>query len=102
MRRRDPRSLAQALEGVVGQARPHTLLARIQAVWEDAAGPTVAAEAQPRAETAGTLVVECSSGVWAQELEFLAPDLLARLNEALKGPGDAPVRALRFRVGRPG
>ena len=101
MRRREPRPLAAALEGVVGGARPQTLLARVQGVWEEAVGATVAAEAQPRAESAGTVSVECSSGVWAQELELLAPDLIERLNGALDGAGDGPVRALRLRVGRP-
>ena len=101
MRRREPRPLAAALEGVVGGARPQTLLARVQGVWEEAVGATVAAEAQPRAESSGTVSVECSSGVWAQELELLAPDLIERLNGALGGPGDGPVRALKLRVGRP-
>jgi predicted nucleic acid-binding Zn ribbon protein len=100
VRRRDPRPIGTALRGVVGQARPQTLLARVQGVWEDAVGPTVAAEAQPRAETAGTIVVECSSGVWAQELELLAPDLIERLNAALGGAGEGSVRGLRLRVGR--
>ena len=59
----------------------------------------MAAEAQPRAESSGTVSVECSSGVWAQELELLAPDLIDRLNGALgDGPG-APIKGLRFRVG---
>ncbi|HEX5909721.1 MAG TPA: DUF721 domain-containing protein [Thermoleophilaceae bacterium] len=101
MRRREPRPLGAALEGVVGAARPQTLLARVQGVWEEAVGATVAAEAQPRAESSGTVAVECSSGVWAQELELLAPDLIDRLNDALGAPDHGPVRALRLRVGRP-
>ena len=99
MRRRHPRPIGAALEGVVGQARPQTLLARVQGVWEEAVGPTVAAEAQPRAESSGTVVVECSSGVWAQELELLAPDLIDRLNGALGDSAASSVRTLRLRVG---
>jgi len=99
VRRSGPRSLAAALQGVAAEARPQTLLARVQAAWEQAAGPTVAAEAQPRAEAGGTVVVECSSGVWAQELELLSPDLLERLNVALGDAREAPIRGLRFRVG---
>ncbi len=99
MRRSGPRSLAGALEGVATAARPQTLLARVQAIWDEAAGPTIAAEAQPRAEAGGTVVVECSSGVWAQELQLLSPDLLERLNAALGDARDAPIRGLRFRVG---
>lgn len=82
------------------QARPETLLARVQAAWDGAVGAAVAAEAQPRSESGGTVLVECSSAVWAQELELLAPDLLGRLNEALGDPGRAPLAGLRFRVGR--
>ena len=47
-------------------------------------------------EPAGTVGVACSSAVWAQELELLAPDLPERLNAALGGGGGAPVKALRF------
>ncbi len=98
MRRRAPRPLGEALEGFAARARPQTLLARVQGEWEDAVGPTVAGEAQPRAENGGAITVECSSAVWAQELELLGPDLLERLNGALGGPGAGPVRQLRFRI----
>ncbi len=101
MRRRQPRPLADALCDVMAQARPQTLLARVQAEWDGAVGPTIAAEARPRAETGGTVVVECSSAVWAQELELLSTDLLERLNGAVAGSGQQPLGGLRFRVGRP-
>jgi predicted nucleic acid-binding Zn ribbon protein len=101
VRRRAPRPIGDALEGFTRGARPQTLLARVQGVWEDAVGPTVAAEAQPRAESSGTIVVDCSSAVWAQELELLGPDLLEQLNGSLGDPSAAPVGALRFRIARP-
>lgn len=101
MRRRGPRPLGDALKGFTLGARPQTLLARVQGVWEDAVGATVAAEAQPRSERSGTIVVDCSSAVWAQELELLGPDLLEQLNGALEQPGPTPVAALRFRIARP-
>jgi hypothetical protein len=44
--------------------------------------------------------VGCESGVWAQELELLAPDLIAGLNERLAGAGEpGRVERLRFVVG---
>ena len=98
MRRRGPRPLAGALHAVTTQARPQTVLARVQAAWDEVVGETVAAEARPRAEAGGTVVLECSSGVWAQELELLSPDLLERLNGALGGGRGTPVRAFRFTV----
>lgn len=101
LRRRAPRPLAAALDDFTAGARPQTLLARVQGVWEAVVGPTVAVEAQPRAESSGTVVVDCSSAVWAQELELLGPELLGRLNGALGGADAAPVGGFRFRVGRP-
>jgi predicted nucleic acid-binding Zn ribbon protein len=99
VRRRAPRPLAVALEGVVGRAEPATLLARAQGVWADTAGPGLAAFAEPVSERDGVLTVACESAVWAQELELLSADLLVRLNAALEGPGDPPLARLRFVVG---
>jgi predicted nucleic acid-binding Zn ribbon protein len=42
------------------------------------------------------VTVACESGVWAQELELLAPDLLNRLEARL---GARSVGKLRFVVG---
>jgi Dna[CI] antecedent DciA-like protein len=123
MRRRAPRALSTALEGVVRAAAPATLLARVQGAWTEVAGPRMAAAAAPVSEHDGVVTFACESGVWAQELELLGPDLLARLNAALATPDTlapaapetssqaapgapsqpasvpASVRQLRFRVG---
>jgi predicted nucleic acid-binding Zn ribbon protein len=98
MRRRAPVQLSDIRREAVPQAAPDTLLARVQAVWQDVAGEAVAAEAAPTSEREGTVTVDCSGAVWAQELQLLAPDLTARLNDALEGP---PVRRLRFVVKAP-
>jgi hypothetical protein len=46
------------------------------------------------------LAVGCRSAVWAQEIELMADDLLARLNRSLTRPGEAPpLRSLRVSVG---
>jgi predicted nucleic acid-binding Zn ribbon protein len=107
VRRLAPRPLAKALESVTRDAAPATLLARVQGVWTEVAGPGMAAAAAPVSERDGVVTFACESGVWAQELELLAPDLLARLNAALgasgassaAASGRASVRELRFRVG---
>jgi predicted nucleic acid-binding Zn ribbon protein len=96
MRRLAPRPLSAALDGVVGQVAPPTLLARVQGVWGSVAGPRLAAAAQPVAERDGVVTVACESGVWAQELDLLAPDLLAGLETALEG---RLVTKLRFVAG---
>ena len=97
MRRLAPRPLAAALADAVGDARPATLLARVQSAWPAAVGEVVAAEADPASERQGVVTVRCASSLWASELELMAPDLTASLNAAL-GSEDAssPVAGLRF------
>jgi predicted nucleic acid-binding Zn ribbon protein len=96
VRRLAPRRLGLALDAVVGQTRPAGLLAAVQSAWPEVAGQALAAAAAPVSEREGTITVTCESGVWAHELELLAPDLVARLNERLEG---ARVERLRFVVG---
>ena len=92
MRRAAPRPLAHALCELRARLTPATPLAEVQRVWAHAAGPAVAREATPVRERGGVVVVECRSAVWAQELDLMAPDLVARLNEVLEG---ATVTGLR-------
>ena len=100
MRRKGPRPLAAALEGISRDAAPATTLARVQAIWSETVGPVVAAEAQPVSERSGTLTVVCQSATWASELELLSPDILDRLNQALGGAGGSPLSKLRAKVGK--
>jgi predicted nucleic acid-binding Zn ribbon protein len=92
MRRLAPRALSTALEGVLRDVAPATLLARVQAVWSEVAGPRLAAAAAPVSEREGVVTVACESGIWAQELDLLAPDLLTGLESALGGRLVAKVR----------
>ena len=98
MRRRAPASISDVLREAVAEAAPDTLLARVQAAWPAVAGAAVAAESAPAAERGGTVTVECSGAVWAQELTLLEPDLRTRLNAVL---APSEVRALRFTVTAP-
>ena len=93
MRRLAPKPLAKLLAEALPRTAPPTLLARAQAAWPAAVGEVIAAESTPVSEREGTLVIGCSSAVWAQELELMAADLIGPLNAAL---GGAPVRRLRF------
>jgi predicted nucleic acid-binding Zn ribbon protein len=100
MRRLAPRRLGIALAAVVGEARPPGLLAAVQSAWPEVAGPALAAATDPVSEREGIVTVACESAVWANELELLAPDLLARLNERVAdGSGRTRVERLRFVVG---
>jgi predicted nucleic acid-binding Zn ribbon protein len=83
--RRGPRQLAGAFESLTRELAPQTPLAAVQRAWPDTVGPLIAAQAQPTAERRGVLTVSCSASVWAQELDLMAPDILARLNDRLDG-----------------
>jgi predicted nucleic acid-binding Zn ribbon protein len=96
MSRSAPRPLSTALEGLTAALSPASTLARVQVVWEAAAGTAIAAAASPTAERDGVLTVTCSAAVWAQELELIAPMLLERLNESL---GEDLLHKLRCRTG---
>lgn len=100
MRRAGPRPLSAALSGVIREAAPAGLLARVQACWPGVVGELLAREAGPVAERSGTLTVACRSAAWAQEIELMGPELVTRLNAALGGAATSPLEGLRARVGR--
>ncbi len=83
MRRLAPRPLAAALERALPGARPAGLLPEVQAVWAEVAGEVLARSATPISEREGTVTLACESAVWAHELELLAGELCARVNERL-------------------
>ena len=96
MSRPAPRPLSTALDALTAALAPASTLARVQEVWERAAGAAIAASARPTAEHNGVLTVTCVAAVWAQELELMADELIARLNTAL---GADSILALRCRTG---
>jgi predicted nucleic acid-binding Zn ribbon protein len=96
VRRAAPRPLASALDELASALAPATTLARVQEIWERAAGPAIAVAARPTAERDGILTVLCEGAVWAQELDLMAGELIPRLNAAL---GEESIRALRCRTG---
>jgi predicted nucleic acid-binding Zn ribbon protein len=85
MRRRAPRPLSSAIAGLADQLEPRTTLAAVQRVWPEVAGPAMAKEGEPITEHGGTLTVSCRSSTWANELDLMAPEIIARLNEKLGG-----------------
>ena len=95
MSRTAPRPLSEPLRALTATLSPATTLARVQEIWEPAAGPAIAASARPTGERDGVLTVSCEAAVWAQELELIAPELIPRLNAALGGQA---IRELRCRT----
>jgi predicted nucleic acid-binding Zn ribbon protein len=92
--RRVPRKLGDALAATMSSVEPATTLAAVQAVWADAVGRRIAAEARPVSERDGVITVSCASATWAQELDLLSPDLLESLSGDL--PEGSRPRSLRF------
>jgi predicted nucleic acid-binding Zn ribbon protein len=83
--RRSPRPMAGALGHLADELAPATVLARVQRVWPGLVGTGIADQARPVSERAGTLTVACAASVWAQELDLMGPDILARLARELPG-----------------
>jgi predicted nucleic acid-binding Zn ribbon protein len=64
--------------------------------WKDIVGPAVAENARPEAIRGKSLLVNVSSAPWMQQLQFLKPELIEKLNETL---GKEVVRDIRFKIG---
>jgi predicted nucleic acid-binding Zn ribbon protein len=96
-RRRAPRQAGEAFRVARDRVAPKTGLGAVQAVWTQAVGESIAAVTAPVSERAGTVTVECSESVWAQQLDLMQAQLLESLREKL---GERAPQALKFRVAR--
>jgi predicted nucleic acid-binding Zn ribbon protein len=96
-RRRAPRHAGAALREALERSAPKTRLAAVQAVWAASVGERIAAVARPVSEQDGAVVVSCSDPVWADELDLMQEQLLARLRDRL---GERAPEHLRFRADR--
>ena len=88
-----PRKLEGALDRLVSDHAPQTLLAEVQGAWPAACGEAIAANSEPVAERDGTVTIACATGAWAQELELMGDELKSRVG-AIVGPDR--VRRMRF------
>ena len=94
-RRGKPTALAE----LVRKAHPvpeQVDMARVVAWWCTSLPPRIAARARPVRFRHGIVYVNTVSSAWAQELSFMADDILARLNDASLG---LRVLGLRFKSG---
>jgi hypothetical protein len=71
--------------------------ARAYSAWARAIGDPVSGGTRPKAFRRGQLTIECASSVWANELTYLGPQILRRMDEVAPGH---PVKRFRFVVGR--
>lgn len=90
---RDPQPLGRAVNKFITARGWSTQLGlrAIVAQWADLVGPTNAAHSQPEAFSNGVLRVRAESTTWATALRTLAPQVVAKLNEAL---GEATVQRI--------
>ena len=93
--RHAPRRAADPVARLLGHLEPQTPLSALQRAWPAAVGPQLAPHATPVSVREGEVVVQCSSGMWAEEVALLQGEILERLTAEL-GPGAA--RALRCRA----
>ena len=77
-RRASPKPLGDSVRALRSAVEPATLLAAVQGCWAEAVGERIAAEARPVREREGTITVECRAATWAQELDLLQDELVAR------------------------
>lgn len=91
---RGPRLVSSLLPQITRPAfkKRSPAAAQLIADWAAIVGPVVAAQTVPRNVSAGTLTIACSGPV-AMELQYLAPQLIGRINTAM---GQALVQKLRF------
>lgn len=72
-------------------------MCRIWDKWDQAVGSTIAAEAKPSAFNDGILIINVSSSVWMQQLNFLKRDMIRKINTVMECE---MVREIRFKIAR--
>ena len=61
----------------------HVLSARVATQWEAIVGPVNALHTRPVKIERSRLTIECDHDTWRTELQFLKPQIIERVNEAL-------------------
>lgn len=69
----------------------------IRELWKETVGVHIARKTSADGIRNGVLFVNVETSVWMQELTFMKPEILRRLNEALSAPG---IKDIRFRLGK--
>lgn len=65
--------------------------------WKEIVGEALAFQAQPRSIRNRILFIDVSHSTWMQQLQFLKPDLLKKINTFL---GEPLIEDIRFRLGK--
>jgi len=73
-----------------------TSLVRVWDIWEQAVGEVVAANTRPAAFKGNLLIVNATSSSWLQQLRFLKPEIIHKINHLI---GGVPVKDIKFKIG---
>lgn len=94
----DFQRLGDVLQEVLQQFRQPAdeNLLRIWDLWDEAVGAVIAQHARPSAFKGDLLIVQVSNSTWIHHLQFLKPDILHKVNQAL---GHNQIADLRFKIG---
>jgi predicted nucleic acid-binding Zn ribbon protein len=94
-----PAPLGTVLEQAVKASRIDVDLDayRLWQQWEDVVGAAIAQNTRPEAIKGKLLLVNVSSAPWMQQLQFLKPELIQKLNQTL---GKELVEDIRFQIGK--
>jgi predicted nucleic acid-binding Zn ribbon protein len=90
--------LAESLAKVLQQYRPISdpFMVQVWNVWQEAVGPSIAANARPVAFKADLLLVQVSSSTWLHHLRILEKEIIEKVNNALDR---GRVGAIKWKVG---
>jgi len=69
----------------------------ILGAWNEIVGESVAAHSQPRTIRNRILFIDVAHPTWMQQLQFLKPTLLEKINTFL---GESLIQDIRFKLGR--
>jgi len=69
----------------------------IWGAWKEIVGDSIARQTQPRAIRNRILFINVSHSTWIQQLQFLKPKLLEKINDFL---GESPIQDIRFKLGK--
>jgi len=93
---RKPMAVGEVLERYLTRSglAPRIQQAQIIPAWAALVGPQIAAVTQPESVAPdGTLFVRVTTSPWMNELQLMAPEIMARIN-AGRGPGR--IRTIRW------
>ena len=94
-----PASLGTVLQQAVEASRIDVDLDayRLWQQWDEVVGTAIAQNTRPEAIKGKLLLVKVSSAPWMQQLQFLKPELIEKLNQTL---GKELVEDIRFQIGQ--